>query len=147
LSDGETGVPLTGSGRYGVTNKSPSPLVDDLKSGGSGLRQRELDLMYVAPLDVETQRRGTIDRLRRLIYATGSKMTDVLGDVNKIIDAKRPDAPFMLVTDGITWMRRMSDLKKLVQLQNSGQITRIYTTKMAALFKMDLETLKAELKI
>jgi len=74
-------------------------------------------------------------------------MTDVLGDVNKIIDAKRPDTPFMLVTDGITWMRRLSDLNKLVQLQNSGQITRIYTTKMAAQFKEDLETLKHELKI
>jgi len=79
------------------------------------------------------------DRQRQMILieakgygATGSKMTDVLGDVNKIIDAKRPDTPFMLVTDGITWMRRMSDLNKLVQLQNSGQITRIYTTQMAA---------------
>lgn len=79
--------------------------------------------------------------------ATGSKMTDVVGDVNRIIDAKRPDTPFMLVTDGITWMRRLADLNKLVQLQNGGQITRIYTTKMAAQFKQDLETLKAELKI
>ena len=94
------------------------------------------------------------DRQRQMILieakgygATGSKMTDVLGDVNKIIDAKRPDTPFMLVTDGITWMQRMSDLAKLVQLQNIGQITRIYTTKMAAQFKEDLETLKAELKI
>ena len=74
-------------------------------------------------------------------------MTDVVGDVNHIIAAKRPDTPFMLVTDGITWMRRLSDLNKLVQLQNGGQITRIYTTKMAAQFKEDLETLKAELRI
>ncbi len=79
--------------------------------------------------------------------ATGSKMTDVVGDVNRIIVAKRPETPFMLVTDGITWMRRTSDLAKLVQLQNGGQITRIYTTKMAAQFKEDLETLKDELKI
>jgi DpnII restriction endonuclease len=79
--------------------------------------------------------------------ATGSKMTDVVGDVNNIIAAKRPDTPFMLITDGITWMRRLSDLNKLVQLQNGGQITRIYTTKMAAQFKEDLVTLKAELKI
>jgi DpnII restriction endonuclease len=79
--------------------------------------------------------------------ATGSKMTDVVGDVNKIIEAKRPDTPFMLVTDGITWTRRLSDLNKLVQLQNGGHITRIYTTKMAGQFKEDLETLKAELKI
>ena len=94
------------------------------------------------------------DRQRQMILieakgygATGSKMTDVLGDVNKIIDAKRPDTPFMLVTDGITWMRRMSDLAKLVHLQNSGLITRIYTTKMAAQFKFDLETLRAELQV
>ena len=44
-------------------------------------------------------------------------------------------------------MRRMSDLNKLVQLQNSEQITRFYTTKMAAQFKHDLETLKGELRI
>ncbi|TAJ82086.1 hypothetical protein [Reyranella sp.] len=67
--------------------------------------------------------------------------------MNRIIDAKRPDAPFMLVTDGITWTRRESDLSKLVQLQIGGQIARIYTTKMASQFKAELETLRAELKI
>lgn len=77
--------------------------------------------------------------------ATGSKMTDVVGDANKIIDAKRPDTPFILITDGITWMRRISDLRKLVRLQNEGKITRIYTTKMAARFEEDLRTLKREM--
>ena len=33
--------------------------------------------------------------------ATRSKMTDVVGDANKIIRVKRPDIPFILVTDGI----------------------------------------------
>jgi hypothetical protein len=74
-------------------------------------------------------------------------MTDVVGDVNRIIDARRPNTPFMLVTDGITWMRRLSDLNKLVMLQSGGQISRIYTTRMAAQFKDNLTTLKAELKI
>ncbi len=76
--------------------------------------------------------------------ATGSKMTDVVGDANKIIRVKRPDTPFILVTDGITWMRRMSDLRKLVKLQNEGSIMRIYTTRMAAQFEADLRQLKAE---
>jgi hypothetical protein len=76
--------------------------------------------------------------------ATGSKQTDVVGDANKIIDAKRPDTPFILITDGITWMRRMSDLRKLIRLQNEGGIARIYTTKMAGRFEADLRQLKAE---
>ncbi len=79
--------------------------------------------------------------------ATGSKMTDVVGDANKIIAAKRPDTPFILITDGITWMRRMNDLRKLVKLQNEGSITRIYTTRMAAQFEADLRQLKAEYKL
>lgn len=76
--------------------------------------------------------------------ATGSKMTDVGGDVNKIIDAKRPDTPFILITDGITWTRRINDLRKLIKLQNEGRIMRIYTTKMAAQFVADLQRLKVE---
>lgn len=76
--------------------------------------------------------------------ATGSKMTDVVGDVNRIIDAKRPDVPFILVTDGITWTRRVSDLRKLLKLQNEGKIMRIYTTKMAGQLEADLRLLKSE---
>jgi len=79
--------------------------------------------------------------------ATGSKMTDVVGDANNIIEAKRPDIPFILVTDGITWMRRMSDLRRLIKLQNDGKIMRIYTTKMAGQFEADLRQLKAEYKL
>lgn len=35
--------------------------------------------------------------------ATGSKMTDIIGDIEKIITAKRPDTAFLFVTDGLTW--------------------------------------------
>jgi hypothetical protein len=79
--------------------------------------------------------------------ATGSKMTDVVGDANNIIEAKRPDIPFILITDGITWMRRMNDLRKLIRLQNEGKIMRIYTTKMASQFEADLRQLKVEYKL
>lgn len=79
--------------------------------------------------------------------ATGSKMTDIIGDLDAIIDAKRHDTSLLFVTDGTTWKARLSDLKKIVQRQNQGKIARIYTTKMAAQLREDLLTLKSELRI
>jgi len=61
--------------------------------------------------------------------ATGSKLTDVLGDILKIVQAKDPDTRFYLVTDGVGWFRRMSDLRHIVELQNRGDINMIYTRK------------------
>lgn len=76
--------------------------------------------------------------------ATGSKMTDILGDINSIIDAKRADTALLFFTDGLTWKERQSDLRKLVDLQNKGDITRIYTYAMAEQFERDLRQLKSE---
>ncbi|MEK7763577.1 MAG: DpnII family type II restriction endonuclease [Nitrospirota bacterium] len=76
--------------------------------------------------------------------ATGSKMTDVIGDIEKIIAAKRADTAFLFFTDGLTWNQRQSDLKKIVEYQNAGDITRIYTYAMAESLEADLRQLKAE---
>jgi len=76
--------------------------------------------------------------------ATGSKMTDIIGDIEKIIAAKRPDAAFLFFTDGLTWKQRKSDLRKIVEYQNEGDITRIYTYAMANQFEADLRQLKQE---
>ncbi len=76
--------------------------------------------------------------------ATGSKMTDILGDIHTIINAKRADTALLFFTDGLTWKERQSDLRKLVELQNNGDITRIYTYAMAAQFEKDLVQLKSE---
>lgn len=76
--------------------------------------------------------------------ATGSKQTDVLGDITRICREKRNDTHFLLVTDGTTWRERMGDLKKLVKLQNEGEITRIYTQSMGPELEADLKQLKAE---
>lgn len=76
--------------------------------------------------------------------ATGSKMTDVIGDIQKIIAAKRPDTALLFFTDGLTWKQRKSDLRKIVAYQNNGDITRIYTYAMADQFEADLRTLRAE---
>jgi len=79
--------------------------------------------------------------------ATGSKMTDIIGDIESIINAKRPDTALLFFTDGLTWKQRKSDLRKIVEFQNSGGVTRIYTYAMAAQFEADLRQLKAEYKL
>ncbi|ESQ88311.1 hypothetical protein ABAC460_16760 [Asticcacaulis sp. AC460] len=74
--------------------------------------------------------------------ATGSKMTDIIGDLDAIIDAMRRDTWLLFVTDGMTWKSRLSDLKKIVERQNQGKIARIYTTSMREEFLADLRSLK-----
>jgi hypothetical protein len=76
--------------------------------------------------------------------ATGSKQTDILGDIERIVREKRHDTDLLLVTDGITWKARLNDLRKLVDMQNRGLIARIYTRAMAAQLTQDLEDLKRE---
>jgi hypothetical protein len=79
--------------------------------------------------------------------ATGSKQTDVLGDIERIIGQKRRDAVLLLVADGITWSSRVNDLRKLIKLQNDGDVYRIYTRKMGALLESDLNSFKREQKL
>jgi hypothetical protein len=76
--------------------------------------------------------------------ATGSKMSDVLGDVSAIVRAKRADTTFLFFTDGLTWKQRQADLRKLIKYQNEGDIARIYTQTMVAQLREDLIVLKAE---
>jgi len=76
--------------------------------------------------------------------ATGSKQTDILGDIHRIVEEKRDDTLLMLITDGLTWKERLSDLRKLVELQNTGRIYRIYTRAMADDLLEDLRQFKRE---
>lgn len=79
--------------------------------------------------------------------ATGSKQSDVIGDVQKIISEKRSDTYFFLVTDGITWKARMRDFEILIEFQNYGDICRIYTQKMYGELLNDLNQIKTELSL
>jgi len=76
--------------------------------------------------------------------ATGSKQTDILGDMGRIVGKKRHDATLLFVTDGITWKLRANDLRKLIEMQNKGQIARIYTSKMFPDLRQDLLRLRSE---
>ncbi|MET3726092.1 DpnII family type II restriction endonuclease [Sphingomonas trueperi] len=79
--------------------------------------------------------------------ATGSKMTDIIGDLDAIIKSKRHDTRLLFVTDGSTWRARRSDLRKIVERQNQGKIARIYTMKMAEELLSDLQSLKTALRL
>lgn len=59
--------------------------------------------------------------------ATGSKLTDFLGDVLKIKQAKGYHTYVFVVTDGRGWFNRQSDLKRLVELHHDGTVEMIYT--------------------
>ncbi len=76
--------------------------------------------------------------------ATGSKQTDILGDMERIIGKKRHDTTLLFVTDGTTWRARSNDLRKLIELQNQGKIAKIYTSKMFPDLREDLLRLRSE---
>jgi hypothetical protein len=76
--------------------------------------------------------------------ATGSKQTDILGDMARIVEEKRHDTNLLLVTDGTTWKQRLNDLRKLVEMQNRGLITRIYTKRMESDLEADLRQLRRD---
>lgn len=59
--------------------------------------------------------------------ATVSKLTDFLGDVLKIVQAKDYHMYFFLVTDGRGWHNRVSDLRKIVQHHQNGEVDMVYT--------------------
>lgn len=60
--------------------------------------------------------------------ATGSKVTDALGDILKIARARAMHMYFFVVLDGTGWHHRPNDLRNIVQAQNAGRIDMIYTT-------------------
>lgn len=76
--------------------------------------------------------------------ATASNITEIIGDLHAIIDAKRHDTMLRFVTEGTIWEARASDLRKIVTRQKEGKIARVYTTKMRDQFIEDLKKLKKE---
>lgn len=109
--------------------------------GATGQRRAKTDFAIPSMSDpsilIETKAYG----------ATGSKQSDVYGDAAKILEEKRHDTVFILVTDGVTWKERANDLRKLIELQNEGKIHRIYTKSMAGQLKADLQSLKLSLHL
>jgi hypothetical protein len=61
--------------------------------------------------------------------ATGSKLTDFLGDIRKIIEAKESRMYFFLVTDGRGWLHRRSDLQHVINFQHLKDVDMVYASR------------------
>lgn len=71
--------------------------------------------------------------------ATGSKQTDVIGDIAKIGRAKGSQRYFFIVTDGHGWVRRVSDLQQIVNLCDAEVVDNVYTRARLTALAADVE--------
>lgn len=60
------------------------------------------------------------------VSSTGSKQTDVLGDVSKLSNMAQRGLDFYLVLDGPMWRRRTSDLEAIFRKREADIISDIY---------------------
>lgn len=72
--------------------------------------------------------------------STGSKLTDAVREVEEMADVRKPTQFVMAVIDGIGWLSRANDLRRLHGLWERGQIDGMYTLKTLATFRDDLES-------
>ena len=63
------------------------------------------------------------------VSSTGSKQTDVLGDIEKLSYVARKGVQLYMVLDGPMWRRRVSDLVEIFELRDQGIIDGIYQVK------------------
>lgn len=71
--------------------------------------------------------------------STGSKLTDAVREVEEMADVRKPSQFVMAVIDGIGWLSRANDLRKIHALWVSGQIDGMYTLTTLGDFRSDLE--------
>ena len=71
--------------------------------------------------------------------STGSKLTDAVREVEAVANARLPEQFVVAIVDGIGWLRRQSDLKKIYDLYEGERIDGLYTLGQIDRFAADLE--------
>lgn len=61
--------------------------------------------------------------------STGSKLSDAAREIEAMASVRRPNQYVFVVLDGLGWISRQSDLKKIHSLWVSGSIDGVYTTR------------------
>lgn len=79
------------------------------------------------------------------VSSTGSKQTDVLGDVSKLEPIVNRGASLFMVVDGPMWRRRVSDLEALFAKRDAGVVAGIYQVETLEQLRMELKTLLEDL--
>lgn len=70
--------------------------------------------------------------------STGSKLTDAVREVEAVVNARLPGQFVVAIVDGIGWLRRQADLKRIYDLNQDGRIDGLYTLGQIDRFEADL---------
>jgi hypothetical protein len=71
--------------------------------------------------------------------STGSKLTDAVREVEAVANAQLPEQFVVAIVDGIGWLRRQADLKRIHDLYRDGRIDGLYTLGQIDRFEADLD--------
>lgn len=70
--------------------------------------------------------------------STGSKLTDAVREIEKIADVRLPVQYVFVFVDGIGWLRRQADLRRIYDLWSTHLIDGLYTLSRVDIFREDL---------
>lgn len=71
--------------------------------------------------------------------STGSKLTDAVREVEEMAEVRKGNQTVMAAIDGVGWLSRANDLRKIHTLWTNGEIDGMYTVSTLDRFKADLE--------
>ena len=72
--------------------------------------------------------------------STGSKLSDAVREIEEMADVRLPRQFVFAVVDGIGWLGRQADLRKIFALRVTNRIDGIYTLARLSQFQEDLAT-------
>jgi len=71
--------------------------------------------------------------------STGSKLTDAVREVEEMADVRKPTQFVYAIVDGIGWLRRKNDLRRIFELRETGAIDGLYSVSTINKFRDDLQ--------
>ncbi len=71
--------------------------------------------------------------------STGSKLTDAVREVEEMAEVRKGSQTVMAAIDGVGWLSRANDLRRIYTLWANGEIDGMYTVSTLDRFKADLQ--------
>lgn len=71
--------------------------------------------------------------------STGSKLTDAAEEIARMAEIRLPTQFVYAVVDGIGWLRRQADLRRINALRDANKIDGLYSLSRLGEFRLDLE--------
>ena len=90
---------------------------------------------YVIP-DLDDAR--VLIEAKAYVSSTGSKQTDVLGDITKLEPIAEKGVPLFMVLDGPMWRRRVSDLQEVFAKRDQGVVDGVYQVRTLPMLQNEL---------